>query len=351
MTATPTPDNNADEVLNIKPKSSKKRKAVTIVSIILAVILVFVSTFFIIVKIGEKRLRNSLASGKGADISTTEADADDSAIYHNGKAYYYNENLINFLFLGIDRYYDDKETQGQADAIYLFSVDTDKSKVKIISISRNTMCDVDILNSDGEAYGTENQQICLAYAYGNSNKRSSENCTKAVSNLLYGVPINGYYTLHFDSISQIVDSVGGVSVYIPTDFTNPVFDGKRGKTVKLNGNDSLIYLRTRGESNAPRVERHKQFIGSFVSSAKTAVKKDLSLPFKMAKRLSREATTNLDISSILYLATEALDWELEFANVAGEYSVEDNVEKMTVDDAALRQLVIDCFYAENKTVK
>ncbi len=345
MTATPTPEEPIKESAeaSAKPKTSRKKKVIIAVSVILAFIITFVSTFFVIVKLGEARLRESLVSTEDAESD----DTDDTAVYHNGKAYHYNTKLINILFLGIDRHLETKETQGQADAIYLFSVDTEKNKVTVISISRNTMCDIDILNSEGEAYGTENKQICLAYSYGNTDKRSSENCAKAVSDLLYSIPINGYYTLHLDSIAKIVDSVGGVSVNIPTDFPEHVFSGKHGKTVTLKGTEALIYLQTRGESNAPRVERHKAFIKSFVSSAKTAVKKDISLPFDITKQLSKEATTNINMTSAVYLGTQALNWTLEFANVSGSYGFDGKYETMTVDEEALRELVINNFYIQS----
>ncbi len=337
MTATPTTDKGS--------KHSKSRKKLIIaLSIVLGVILASASAFFMMVRIGEEKLRESLVAHENSELKEDTEDA----IYHNGKAYYYNENLINVLLLGVDRNKLDPEKTGQADALYLVSVDTENNKVKIVSISRNTICNIKIFGTDGKPYGTENQQICLAYAYGPNDKISSENCAYAVSNLLLDIPINGYYTIYLDSLSKIVNMVGGVRVQVPSDATDPVFYSIKGQEATLNGTQAVNFLRMRGDSNAPRVERHKEFINSFINSAKSAVKKDISLPVKVANRLSNEAVTNIDVSSMVYLATEALNWETEFVNIKGEYSSIEAWEAFTVDEEALKETVIDNFYITEK---
>ncbi len=326
-------------------KPIKHKKLLIVLLVILAFIITLTFAFFIIVKLGEINLKNSLIANES--IPEIEDNLDEDAIHHNGSSYYYNENLINILLIGVDR----KPTnvkRGQADALYLVSVDTESNQVKIVSISRNTLCELDVLSMSGDTFGTENKQICLAFAYGKDDVSSSENCVKAVSKLLYNIPINGYYTIGFDSVSKIVDSVGGVTLTIPMDAQYEELQDRLGQTVKLNGEDALLYLRMRGDSNAPRVERHKQFIKSFISSAKTAIKKDISLPLKTATQLSKETTTNIDISSILYLATEALNWKTEFVNIQGEYSIKNNLEIFTVDEAKLRETVLDNFYIAKK---
>ena len=339
MTATPTTDN--------EPKIKKsKKKLIVILSVILGVILVFVSAFLITLKIGEMKLRKNLVANE--KIENSEDGLDDTAVYHNGKAYYYNENLINLLLIGVDRESNSTSKNGQADALYLVSVDTKQSKVKIVGISRNTLCKMDVYGSDGKPYGTENAQICLAYAYGNDDITSSENCVSAVSNLLFDIPVNGYYTIYFDSLSKIVNMVGGVRVTVPTDTMDPQFANTKGKSAVLDGTQAISFLRTRNDSNAPRVERHKAFISGFINAAKSAVKKDLSLPVKIANKLSNESVTNIDISGMLYLATEALNWEIEFINISGEYSIENDLEIFTVDEENLKDTVIGNFYIAEK---
>lgn len=339
MTAIPTTDNKP------KIKKSNKRLIITL-SVVLGIVLVLVSAFFITLKIGEMKLRKNLVANE--TIENVDDDSSDNVVYHNGKSYYYNENLINLLLIGVDRESNSTAKNGQADALYLVSMDTKQDKVKIVGISRNTLCKMNVYGSDGKPYGTENAQICLAYAYGNDDITSSENCVSAVSNLLFNIPVNGYYTIYFDSLSKIVDMVGGVRVTIPADTMDPQFANTKGKSAVLDGSDAMSFLRMRNDSNAPRVERHKEFISGFINSAKSAVKKDLALPVKIANKLSSESVTNIDVSGMLYLATEALNWDIEFINISGEYSIENDLEIFTVDEEELKDAVIGNFYIAEK---
>ena len=119
MTAIPTPDENS------KNKPSKRKKIIIILSLILIFVIVFVSSFFIMVKLGEIRLKNSLASAEKVEVQDTDDSFD--VIYHNGKKYKYNNDLINLLLIGVDADNKNKDYQGQADALYLVSVDNKKN--------------------------------------------------------------------------------------------------------------------------------------------------------------------------------------------------------------------------------
>ncbi|MGI6279468.1 MAG: LCP family protein [Acutalibacteraceae bacterium] len=320
----------------------KHKKLFIVLALILVFILTFVTTFMIIANIGKKKLRDSLLSDEKFDKVGNIID--DDVIEYNGKHYYYNEDLINILLIGVDKKDFTGEERGQADALYLISLDTKTDKVNILGISRNTLADIDVLDLEGEAFGTEHKQICLAYAYGGNDTDSSENCVRAVSRLLYGVPINNYYTLHMKSIAEIVDSVGGVKVKIPEDTSSPDFINKRGQTVTLKGESAINFLRMRGESNAPRLERHKEFIASFVDSAKKATLKDLTLPVKVYNKLSKAAITNIDSSSFVYLASKALDLDVKILNIAGQSGLDGQYETFEVDEDQLKELVINSFY-------
>lgn len=337
MTAIPTPEKHG-----FKSFFARHKKLTITLSVILAFIIAFASTLFIMVKIGEAKLRQNLVSDER--LEATEGDMDDNAIYHNGKTYYYNENLINILLLGIDVKPNKTLTRSQADALFLVSADTKNSQVKVLSISRNTLCEFDVYSDDGTVYGTEKAQICLAYAYGTNDTNSSENCVKAVSNLLYNIPLNGYYTLKMSSISKMVDLVGGVNITMPSNSPPPKWADKAGQTLTLNGKDALSYIAYRKDSNADRVENQKHFIKSFIDSAKRAVKKDISLPLKIANTIKKDSTTNIDVSGMMYLATEALNWKLDFVNISGEYSIRDGEEIFVADETALKQAILDNLY-------
>ncbi len=337
MTATPTPP-TADKPPRKKANWSKT--LLIVLCVLLSILLVITATLYILIKTGEKKLRQNLLEN---DPLWEGMDVDEEAIYHDGKMYYYNDRLINLLLIGVDRS-ESSPGHKQADALYLLSVDADANIVRVVSISRNTLCDIHILDINGNAYGTEQKQICLSYAYGNSPESSAMNTVRATSNLLYHIPIHGYYALHMSTVKDLVDLVGGVTVTVPQDADADILLDKRGQTVRLNGDEAMSFLRTRGDSNGPRVTRQEQFIAAFKSAAAAQFKKDVSLPTKLLGKLSEDASTSIDLSGMLYLATEALNWRMEFFSVPGQYSMQDGFEIYTVDETALRTVLLDVFY-------
>lgn len=327
------------------PKN-KLKKTIIILSVIVLFILSIILSYFIILKIGEKRLRESLSFTD--DMLSTNAYGDEADVYHNGKAYYYNKELINILLIGVDKENSIDKKGNQADAIYLVSADFKNKKAYIIAISRNTLTDIEIYDMNGEFLDTEYKQICLSYAYGSDNQDSSRLTSKAVSRLLYNIPINGYYTVFMDAIGEIVNSVGGVSVTVPEDMTEVVENWKKGAKVTVKGDNAIKYLQYRQDSSEERLQRQKQFISSFVSSAKKAVGKDISLPFDMYKKLAKDTVTDVDATSAVYLASEIIKADFEILQVPGKVGFDGTYETFETDEEALYEQVLDVFYKVKK---
>ena len=83
-------------------KRNKRRKVFLIIlSVFLAVIVALVSTFFIVLKIGEIKLKKSLTP---SDVLLEgEEYGDEADAYYNGVAYKYNKDVVNILIIGIDK--------------------------------------------------------------------------------------------------------------------------------------------------------------------------------------------------------------------------------------------------------
>ncbi len=324
----------------------KLKKPLVITGIVVLLILGVIASYFIILKIGEIRLRNSLSNTD--DMLSDDAYSDEADAYHNGKAYYYNKDLVNILFIGVDKENLSDNNGKQADAIYLVSADFKSNKANVIAISRNTLTDIEIYDMNGEYLDTENKQICLSYAYGKDDVESSNLTSKAVSRLLYDIPINGYYTVFMDSIGDIVDSVGGVSVTVPDDMTDFSPEWKKGAKVKINGEKAILYLTHRQDSSEQRLQRQKQFISSFVSSAKKAVAKNISLPLNMYKKLAKNTVTDVDATSAVYLVSEIMKAEFEIIQIPGKVGFDGTYETFEADESALYEQVLDVFYKVKK---
>jgi len=321
----------------------RTRRVIKVISIVLAVILVFIGAVFVFLKMGEAQLRESLSFNEEG-LEKEDAYGDEAEVYYNGQGYVYNENLINILCIGVDKTNIKDKRDRQADALYLLSLDTENNKLNIVAISRNTLADIDVYDMDNEFLSTDNAQICLSYAYGKDDEHSSVLTCKAVSRLLYDIPISSYYTIFMDSVAKIVDAIGGVRVQIPEDMTEVSENWKKGKTVTLNSNDALRFVQYRKETNTPRFERQKLFITSFFTSAKSAIAKDISLPVDMYKKLSKSTVTDIKTSSVSYLASKLAKCEMKLYNIDGDVGYNGKYETFTADEKSLYEMVLNLFY-------
>ena len=109
--------------------------------------------------------------------------------------------------------------------------------------------------------------MVLEYAFGDGKEKSCQYMVDAVSKLFYGIPINGYVAFNMETISQLNDAVGGVTVTVP-EGENISDKLKSGETVTLNGDDAVSFVRYRDTSvegsNNLRIARQKQYLINFL---------------------------------------------------------------------------------------
>ena len=229
---------------------------------VIAVFLILVSVavlFFAIFKIYEgKKEKDDLSGGE-------DGEAGYKTVVYDGNTYNYNDGVYNLLVLGIDHggEYTDSGVYvsgGQADSIFILSVNNTKKTVSTVQLNRDTMTEVHKLGAFGDPVATLNAQIATAYAYGSGGKSSCDNMIRSVSGLLGGIPIDGYLAMNMEGIIPFVNAIGGVTVTLEDDFTKFDPEMEKGKTVLLDGKKAYIYLRGRGnvgdQLNTSRMERH-----------------------------------------------------------------------------------------------
>lgn len=282
------------------------------------------------------------------------SQAEDNTIEWNGKTYTYNNNLVNILFLGIDQANDIDTSYmpgdaGQADCIMLLSLDKETKEGRILQINRNTMTQIDTYDSNGSAFGTVNAQLATQYAYCIGGSRSCWATEKTVRELLYNLPINGYFTLSVDGISEINDALGGVTVEMTEEDAaiNPEFEA--GKEVCLKGADAETYVRYRDtnvfNSNEARMQRQVKYVTALIEKARShggSALYNIISPF-----LDKYIVTDLDgeqidaLSSYTYLTDEV-------QYLPGETVMGDKFEEFHVDEEALQEQLIRTYYKEVK---
>ena len=284
-----------------------------------------------------------------------------SYLEYNGQRYVYNEDMRNILLLGIDSPLNPDEAAGshdQCDVLVLAALDLKNNKMTLISLSRDIICDIELVDGSGEHIGLKKTHLALAYAYGDGQQGSCEVTRDAVSNIFYGLPIQGYGAYYLNGIETLNDAVGGVTVNLIWDYPFPVCKGAErltkdleGTDVTLNGLEARAYIQMRDEnrvdSNELRMRRQKQYMISLLSKVKGTLSENPGALLKLYDAVDDYVITNLGLSEISYLATQAVGMEFngDIRSLSGELILnEKNMAELHVDQQALYELMLEVFY-------
>ena len=288
----------------------------------------------------------------GGSQPPANVDDDGSSIVYEEETYVYNDKLTSILFIGTDRRSTtvtekDPGANGQADALYLAIIDTETGRVNVLGIDRNIVTDVRVYSVGGQYVGTEKEQVCLAFAYGDGKEKSCENTVQAVSGLLYGIDIDTYFCLDWGNMSKLNDLVGGVEV--------PAYDenqNKTGETVTLTGDDVYAYLRVRDQDaldgNADRMGRQLDYINAFAAKMAESARADITAPVRLYNELSSVSVNNLDATKITYLTTLFLNGgaKVEFSTLTGETVQGEEYAEVILDDKVTYETLLQLFYTK-----
>lgn len=308
---------------------------------------------------GKTSLLNAAASSA---MDMGDLQDDEGLVLRNGKEYKYNEKLINILCMGIDKTTQEAMENsgsagesGQADTIFLLTLNLADNTMKITAISRDTMTEIDMYDSKGNYTGKSKNHLALAYAYGDGNEKSGEMMVNAVSNLMYELPIHGYAAVRLDAIEKINDSVGGVSVTLPEDMRLGDGQYSKGETVRLTGGQARNFIQYRTYdmegSNNFRMERQKQYAISFIGAAKTALRRNPMMAADLYQALTADMVTSIGIDEAVYLASLLPGIRFgadDIQTLAGTVKQADLYEEFYIDEEALLETIFDTFYVEVK---
>ena len=330
-----------------------KKIVLYVVTALVVVVAGLAGSFFYLRAQGEKNLKTEV-------VKTGKAKGEREGLFvtYNDKEYQYNEDIINFLCLGIDKDVSMEEMQtdgneGLADAVVLISVNVENGQIKILAIPRDTMVPVKVVDETGHFVKNANQQITLQYVYGSNAAMSCELMVDAVSNLLYKVPIQRYCSINLSAVTVLNDTIGGVDVQVLEDVHISGKNYHAGDVLHLQGTMALDYIRDRDcdifGSSMGRLERQKQYMSNYFSTAVDAIKADMTLPMTLFQSLQGNMCTNITTEDIAYLVPELLDVSLnmeDMSMVPGEVTQPGELEEYIVNTDQLKELVINYFYEE-----
>ena len=337
--------------MKTKRRRSQRQSRARIVIVVIVIILVAALCvgYFL-----WKQTQGVVKTSTGASQGETVSSSDQSTVEYEGATYRYNDHLSNYLFLGIDSTEEVSEMEsqldaGQADSIYLVSLDRATEQVQVLSIPRDTITEIEVFNPSGISLGMTDNHINLQYAYGDGKEESCELMKTAVSNLLHGLPIQGYYSMNISGISEIGKLVGDVEIVVPDDSLeeyDPYF--KEGATVVINGDNVEEFLRYRdsgkSQSALVRQQRQKTYLKALIPKLQEKTQTDSSFVGNMLNDIQPYTVTNMGNDVFVKLLNAAGNSTLETQTVPGEGVEGEYYDEYHVDDDALYKLVLSMFY-------
>lgn len=338
-------------------KSINGKKIIRCIGVtFLVLVAVFVLFFAAACEVGKYKLKNQAVTASHEDLDSDNSWVEPmQTVEYEGKHYRYNEDLYVILCMGIDTENDMREEGsvtgqgGQSDANFLVVLDEKQKRISIIAIPRDTMTEIDIYDVVGGYVDSIEEHLALQYTYGNGGTESCKMMERAVSGLMYGMPVNGYVAFNLNVIEPLNGMVRGVDVTLEEDF-----EGYRaGETIWLDNELAYRFIRERDCDEAysadARLRRQKQYLSAFVEKALLLTKQDIRQPFRIYRAVSDYLITDVTMDEMLSMAVLGINCEFSdafFYRVPGEQKPGDYYEEYHVDRQALYELVLEVFYIE-----
>lgn len=274
------------------------------------------------------------------------------------EAYTYNDHLSNYLFLGIDtrepiETYEIQADSGQADTIFLVSLNRMTKEIQVLAIPRDTITEIEVLAPAGKSLGTAQQHLNIQYAFGDGKHKSCDLMKQAVSRLLHGVPIQGYCSLNLDGIPLLADLADGVEVTIPDDsFEKAYPEFQEGTTVTLTSDNVEAFIRyrdrTTSQSALVRQEHQRIFLKAYLKRARELQEKEDDFITEMYETLKPYMVTNMGTDLFMdLLEASGGKTPVEYTLPGNGSEGEDGYEEYHVDEEALSELLLQMFYQKD----
>ena len=180
---------------------------------------------------------------------------------------------LNFLMVGIDRssqkegddLNDAGVDDGNTDMILYVHFNNETGEMKMLQIPRDTMVTTD--RSVSGNYRINN--IAKTQAADSNSMNMAALCTQ-ISNM-YQLPIDGYMTIRLEMLVQLVDTFGGIELYVPQEMDYKGSHLDQGYQT-LNGDACEFLLRTRHvypNGDIGRLNMQRQFYSALFRRLKS----------------------------------------------------------------------------------
>ena len=319
-----------------KKKSTLKKVLIISLSVIVGLFLIFnIVLLYLVGKV------NIVETGKrDATIKATMTD----------------KNIKNILIIGSDT--RDPDAKGRTDVMMVMSVNTDKKEITLISLMRDMYLplvgyynDGTKMYNDEEPDGLFRNKLNSAYVFG-----GPELLMDTIT-YNFGLEIDDYIYIDFNSFVSIVDSIGGISAEVTKEEVEAMNECTREQnrlmgnpekqdyletsgTVELNGNQTLSFARMRRVGNADfqRTQRQRIVMNKIIEKVN---KVSVFKKFSFLKAVLSSLTTNMSKSDLFFYGYKApfylgytvkelripADGDFEYGEHAGQSTLDVDIEK------------------------
>ncbi len=267
----------SQDEINSKRKRKKKKKS-TKFKVIMTILVVLV----FIISIGAGYFFSLLNKVDTVSLNKAELGVTSK---EELKKYDSFDSIKNIALFGIDA---EEGNTGRSDAMMIITIDSKHNKIKTTSVMRDCYVNID---------GHGMDKLTHAYAY--------EGPTLAIKTLNenFGLNIEDFASVNFDSLPQIIDLLGGVEIELSDVEYSRIPGISSPGTHLLNGEQALTYSRIRKGAGDDFERTHRQRIVLSALFSKAMSSPVTSYPSILSNLLPL-VQTNMSSGDILSLATK-----------------------------------------------
>lgn len=288
--------------------------------------------------------------------NTDQSQTASKVIIKDGVKYYPRQDITVILLMGVNQSGTVVPTEhnhgGAVDMVVLMVFDQKTKTCNLVNLNRDMMVDMPMLNTYDKPQGTYYGQLAYSHTYGDGMEVSCENVKTTVSNFLNGIYIDHYFSLNMDAIGVLNDAVGGVTVTVVDDFSAIDPQIPMG-TVTLFGEHAVNFVQARGnvgdELNISRMERHKEYMRSFVNALKAKLSEGEGFFLNTYEKVSDYIVTDCSLQVLSRLESDYRDYPMgEVMTISGENILGEIYYEFYPDEEARMDLLLELFYAPMK---
>lgn len=305
-------------------KDKRKSKKLYILGLVVSIILGLMGSI-LLYAYNKLDSINYKSLGESGELLLSESDSTDLL---------QEPKVLNVIMFGVDRR-EQTDNHSRSDSTMLLSVDNRRKKIKLTSLMRDTWVKIP---------GHAQNRLNTAIAYGGEKL-----AIQTVQNT-FGIKMDKYATVDFESFKKIVDIIGGIDLslsaaeasYINGDLEYyrspsprlPVADG----TYHLDGDKTLSYARARKvatpeglHDDFARTYRQRRVLKIIVESMK---KCNIAQILRIVDEAGPYIDTNLKKSEIITLSKNIMSY-LNYQLEEFRLPTNDNVQNATKNGMAV----------------